>query len=74
MNRVAKCTHRKYKHLFFGDPGLIWFSTEARKMLEVRVMFLKEDSRENMHTNYYNKGQLAKMIRMIRIKTEHILV
>lgn len=31
-------------------------------------MFLKEDSIENMHTNYYNEGQLAKMIRMIRKK------
>lgn len=37
-------------------------------------MFLKEDSIENMHTNYYNKGQLEKMIRMVRIKSEHILV
>jgi len=74
MNRVAKCTHRKYKHLSFGDPGLIWFSTEARKMLEVWVMFLKKDSIENMHSNYCNKGQLAKMIRLIRIKSEHILV
>lgn len=31
-------------------------------------MFLKEDSIENMHTNYCNEGQLAKMIRMIRKK------
>lgn len=37
-------------------------------MLKVWVMFLKEDSIENMHTNYYNEGQLAKMIRMIRKK------
>lgn len=37
-------------------------------------MFLKEDSIENMHTNYYNEGQLAKMIRMIGKKSEHISV
>lgn len=37
-------------------------------------MFLKEDSIENMHTNYYNEGQLAKTKRMIRKKSEHILV